>query len=138
MEQKKRSEANQLIKLWSNQGTWSETRKLKWGEKLCYRPSHFCSVKIVCKQSLTAHNWQKWKRVFLTCPCHDIYRDEAVGIKNCKYTWKITFYVNMWNLIYQKHINKWVMRSPYFGKGVHKFPKVPWQYFVTPGTAALS
>ena len=30
---------------------------------------------------LTAHNWQKWKRVFLTCPCHKIYRDEAVGIK---------------------------------------------------------
>ena len=21
---------------------------------------------------LTAHNWQKWKRVFLTCPCHKI------------------------------------------------------------------
>ena len=37
---------------------------------------------------LTAHNWQKWKRVFLTCPCHKIYRDEAVGLKSCKYTWK--------------------------------------------------
>ena len=24
------------------------------------------------------------------------------------------------------------MRSPYFGIGVHKFPKVPRQYFVTP------
>ena len=24
------------------------------------------------------------------------------------------------------------MRSPYFGIGVHKFPKVPLQYFVTP------
>ena len=49
---------------------------------------------------LTAHNWQKWKRVglFLTCPCHEIYRDEAVGRKSCKYTWKITIYVNMWNL----------------------------------------
>ena len=35
---------------------------------------------------LTAHNWQKWKRVFLTCPCHKIYRDEAVGLKSCKYT----------------------------------------------------
>ena len=30
---------------------------------------------------LTAHNWQYWKRVFLTCPCHKIYRDEAVGLK---------------------------------------------------------
>ena len=47
---------------------------------------------------LTAHNWQKWKRVFLTCPCIEIYRDEAVGLKSCKYTWKITIYVNMWNL----------------------------------------
>ena len=47
---------------------------------------------------LTAHNWQKWKRVFLTCPCHEIYRDEAVGLKSRKYTWKITIYVNMWNL----------------------------------------
>ena len=28
-----------------------------------------------------AHNWQKWKRVLLTCPCHEIYRDEAVGSK---------------------------------------------------------
>ena len=47
---------------------------------------------------LTAHNWQNWKRVFLTCPCHEIYKDEAVGLKSCKYTWKITIYVNMWNL----------------------------------------
>ena len=31
--------------------------------------------------NLTAHNWQKWKRVFLTCPCHKIYRGEAVGLK---------------------------------------------------------
>ena len=37
---------------------------------------------------LTGGNWQKWKRVFLTCPCHKIYRDEAVGLKSCKNTWK--------------------------------------------------
>ena len=49
-------------------------------------------------RKLTGGNWQKWKRVFLTCPCHEIYRDEAVGLKSCKYTWKITIYVNMWNL----------------------------------------
>ena len=30
----------------------------------------------------------KLKRVFLTCPCHEIYKDEAVGLKSCKYTWK--------------------------------------------------
>ena len=40
------------------------------------------------KLSLTAHNWQKWKRVFLTCPCHEIYRDKAVRLKSCKYTFK--------------------------------------------------
>ena len=47
---------------------------------------------------LTTHNWQKCERAFLTCPCHEIYRDEAVGLKSCKYTLKITIYVNMWNL----------------------------------------
>ena len=31
---------------------------------------------------LTTHNWQKWKRVFLTCPCYEIYRVEAVDLKN--------------------------------------------------------
>ena len=31
--------------------------------------------------ALTGGNWQKWKRVFLKCPCHEIYRDEAVGLK---------------------------------------------------------
>ena len=47
---------------------------------------------------LTAHNWQKWKRVFLICHCHKIYRAEAVGLKSCKYIWKITILVKMWNL----------------------------------------
>ena len=52
----------------------------------------FCGV-------LIPHNWQKWKRVFLTTsPCHKIYRDDAVGLKSCKYTLKITIFVNMWNL----------------------------------------
>ena len=33
------------------------------------------------KLPLTAHNWQKWKREFLTCQCHkQNYRDEAVGL----------------------------------------------------------
>ena len=47
---------------------------------------------------LTGGNWQKWKRVFLTCPFHKIYRDKAVGLKSCKYTWKITKFVKMGNL----------------------------------------
>ena len=56
------------------------------------------SVAIPRVSKLTGGNWQKWKRVFLTCPCHKIYRDEAVGLKSCKYTWKITIFVKMWNL----------------------------------------
>ena len=47
---------------------------------------------------LTGGNWQKWKRVFLSCPCHKSYMDEAVGLKSCKYTWKITKFVKMGNL----------------------------------------
>ena len=38
----------------------------------------------------TAHNWQKWKSTYLTCPCHEMYRVEAVGLKNSSYTLKIT------------------------------------------------
>ena len=53
------------------------------------RPMCFC---------LTPHNWQKWKRVFLTCSCHKIYRVEAVGLKTSNYTWKNMFFANMWNL----------------------------------------
>ena len=64
--------------------------KLETSNKSWKTDMHFVTV-------LTAHNWQKWKRVFLTCPRHEVYRDEAVGLKSCKYTWKITIYVNMWN-----------------------------------------
>ena len=39
-----------------------------------------------------------WKRAFLTCPCHEIYRDEAVSLKNCNYNFKNTIFVNMCNL----------------------------------------
>ena len=38
------------------------------------------------------------ERVFLTCLCHKTYRDEAIGLKSCKYTWKITIFVKMWHL----------------------------------------
>ena len=65
-------------------------------------PSHytFLPMALILTQILllTGGNWQKWKRVFLTCPCHEIYRDEAVGLKSCKNTWKITTFVKMWNL----------------------------------------
>ena len=32
------------------------------------------------------------------CHCHEIYRVEAVGLKNSNNTLKITIFVNMWNL----------------------------------------
>ena len=38
-------------------------------------------VKLFIRQ-LMAHNWQNWKRVFISCYCPDIYRVEAVGVKN--------------------------------------------------------
>ena len=34
---------------------------------------------------LTAHNWHNWKRVFLSCYCHEIYRVEAVSLKVSKF-----------------------------------------------------
>ena len=48
--------------------------------------------------SLTAHNWQKLKRVCLTYPPHKIYKVEAVGLKTSNYTLKIKIFANMWNL----------------------------------------
>ena len=39
----------------------------------------------------TAHNRQKWKRTFLTCHCHEIYREEAVDLKSSNYTKKVIF-----------------------------------------------
>ena len=53
---------------------------------------------LVLGKWLNGSQLAKLKRVFLTCPCHEIYKDEAVGLKSCKYTWKITIYMNMWNL----------------------------------------
>ena len=57
------------IKLWVHFGKYRK-KSIIWAS----------SLKPLC-QHLTAHNWQKWKRVFLTYPCHEIYRDEAVGLK---------------------------------------------------------
>ena len=64
-------------------------------KRLCRCHRHHTNCKTA---QLTGGNWQKWKRVFMTCPCHEIYRDEAVGLKSCKNTWKITIFVKMWNL----------------------------------------
>ena len=56
-----------------------------------------CNCSVKCS-ILTAHNWQKWKSTFLTCPCHKIYRVDAVGLKSSNYTLKITIFVKMHNL----------------------------------------
>ena len=60
--------------------------------------------------SLMGGNWQKWKRVFLTCPCRKIHRDEAVGLKNL-WKWeiwgsivKIWYFVN--NFLIEARIKK--------------------------------
>ena len=71
------------------------TMKTKAKQNICFGN---CFVLVFDFHRLTGGNWQKWKRVFLTCPCHDIYRDEVVVLKSCKYTWKITIFVKMWNL----------------------------------------
>ena len=77
---------------------------------------------------LTGGNWQKWKRVFLTCPCHEIYRDEAVGLKSCKNTWKITIFVKMWiwgNIVKMRYfvnnclIKAWILKKFFCTRVTH-------------------
>ena len=45
---------------------------------------------------LTTLKYEKSR--FLTCPCHTIYRVEAVGLYLSNYTFKIMIFVSMWNL----------------------------------------
>ena len=35
---------------------------------------------------MTHYWWQKWKRVFLSCYCNEIYRVEAIGLRNSNYS----------------------------------------------------
>ena len=65
---------------------------------LSYSAQDMLKFGLKCNSPLTAHNWQKWKRVFVTCPCHKIYRVKAVGLKSSNHTWKIMIFANMWNL----------------------------------------
>ena len=44
---------------------------------------------------LTAHNWQKLKSRFLTSPCRQTYRVEAVCLEIANYALEITIFVNM-------------------------------------------
>ena len=67
-------------------------------ESLCYLQFTYHERKCINRHNLTAHNWQKWKSRFLTCPCYKMYKIEAVGLKSSNYTLKNTIFVNMWNL----------------------------------------
>ena len=58
----------------------SLTKIIVWGKNYYFENYHLSVF-----QKLRLFNWQKWKRVFLTCPYHEIYRDEEVGLKSCKY-----------------------------------------------------
>ena len=42
-----------------------------------------------------AHNCQKWKSRFLTCPCYKSFRVEAVGLPISNYTFKIMIFASM-------------------------------------------
>ena len=55
-------------------------------------------IRVSHKQfALRTHNWQKWKRVLPTCPCHKIYRVDTVSLKNSSNICKNTIFVNIWN-----------------------------------------
>ena len=70
-----------------DQSWWKEVHKSKRLYDLNWRWNKFCHC-----------NWQKWEGRFLTCPCHKIYRVEAVGLSTFQLYLKITCFVKMWNL----------------------------------------
>ena len=56
--------------------------------KLAYWMTHSNGISILLSD-FKAHNCQKWKSRFCTCPCHNIYRVEAVGLSLVNYTFKL-------------------------------------------------
>ena len=60
-----------------------EYRRYSWNLDLLYK---MLVIVVFPLTWLTAHNWQKCKSPYLTCPCHKIYREEAVGLKRSNYT----------------------------------------------------
>ena len=92
---KQTNKQNKTKQTKTSKKTYKQTNKNK--KRLCIWTCWMCDcqlsyqksqVKTILSGALTAHNWQKWKRAFLTRFCHKIYRDEAVGPKGSKYTWK--------------------------------------------------
>ena len=45
--------------------------------------------------ALNASQLAKWKSTIHTCPCHKMYRVEAVGQSITSYTYKIMIFVNI-------------------------------------------
>ena len=92
-----------VSKMWWRSGKRTFLNRICWVYSFkCLNSNNPCfHCPLQCDVNQVSFNgWQlaKWKRVFLTCPCHEIYRDEAVGLESCKNTWKITIFVKMWNL----------------------------------------
>ena len=46
---------------------------------------------VICKVLFNGSQLQKWKSTFPICHCHEIYREEAVGLKSSNYTLKYDF-----------------------------------------------
>ena len=68
-----------------------------WAISWCFEVEHNVEC-LISQDQFNDSQLAKWKGVFLTCPCHKIYRDEAVGLINSNYTSKIMIFANMWNL----------------------------------------
>ena len=62
---------------------------------------------------LTVHYWQKWRSIFLPCPCHKINSVKVVGLFMGNYTLKIKIFVNIRNLR-QFRENLILVNNPWF------------------------
>ena len=66
-----------------------------------------CVLNCVIKFFLTAHNFQKWKTTFLTCPSYKMYRVEVVGLKSSNYTFKKNILFLWERKIYGNFVKIW-------------------------------
>ena len=46
----------------------------------CYVKKKLVQIKKPCNLKHCIHNWQKWKRTFLTCPCHKIFKGRTWSV----------------------------------------------------------
>ena len=65
----------------------------------CVELRNIHSLKIAqFKVDFNGSQLAKMKSTFLTCPYHEIYREEEVCLKSSSYTLRIMIFVKMWNL----------------------------------------